>query len=390
MKKPLAVLTACALCAMLAVPVLAAPLPELEAALRNIRCESYVEGVPNKDRYVERELTVLGRNPEDPALIDTPVEYASFYYAVERDTIITLTGAGADSDYFFTVSMTPYLFDGTDKYLAFEGAQACLLDAEGNWVDSALGSEPPGGVMTLSAGESVSFTLPVEEFEGDTIFDLQITVHYPVYEHAFWTHYLYRVDEELVARLRAEREREEAGNPVQFSDVEEGDYFYAPVQWAAANGVSSGMGDGSFGADLTCTWGQILTFLHAAQGRPQAEGENPFSDVAEGDYYYDAARWAAREGLVSGPEFLGDTPCTRASAMTYLWKLAGAPEQPGDLSLLFADVDSGADYAPAVAWAVREGVTAGTGDGIFSPDANCTRGQIITYLYLTAGQPSLP
>ena len=115
-----------------------------------------------------------------------------------------------------------------------------------------------------------------------------ITVHYPVYEHAFWTHYLYRVDEELVARLRAEREREEAGprllrgagqlpqighgagpgaggisqklvarlraerereeagNPVQFSDVEEGDYFYAPVQWAAANGVSSGMGDGVY------------------------------------------------------------------------------------------------------------------------------------------------
>ena len=73
-----------------------------------------------------------------------------------------------------------------------------------------------------------------------------------------------------------------------------------------------------------------------------------------------------------------------------LFRSAGAPEQPGDLSLLFADVDSGADYAPAVAWAVREGVTAGTGDGIFSPDANCTRGQIITYLYLTAGQPSLP
>ncbi len=173
--------------------------------------------------------------------------------------------------------------------------------------------------------------------------------------------------------------------PGAFTDVAETDWYYAPVQWAVENGITSGMGDGSFGAAQTCTRAQIITFLHAASGKPEATGGNPFTDVAETDYFYNAARWAAEKGLIDGDRFAGGTPCTRSSTMVYLWKLAGAPEQPGDLGALFTDVAASDSHAHAVGWAVREGVTAGMGDGAFGVDNICTRAQIMTFLRAAMG-----
>ena len=150
-----------------------------------------------------------------------------------------------------------------------------------------------------------------------------------------------------------------------------------------ANGVTSGTSATTFSPGNTCTTAEILTFLWRASGSPAPVGTNPFSDVAESDFSYQAALWAYENGLVSGTALQGSAPCTRADTVTYLWKLAGSPAAP---AASFTDVPAGADYAPAVAWAVDQGVTSGTGEGAFSPDNTCTRGEIVTFLYRGLGQ----
>ena len=144
-------------------------------------------------------------------------------------------------------------------------------------------------------------------------------------------------------------------------------------------GVTAGTSPTTFSPDLTCTTAQILTFLFRANGSPLHSFENPFTDVKESDYFYNAATWAGELGLVDGQTFGGNSPCTRSDTVTYLWKLAGQPK--ASASVDFSDVSADADYAQAVAWAVEQGVTAGTSDTTFSPDATCTRGQIATFLY---------
>ena len=164
----------------------------------------------------------------------------------------------------------------------------------------------------------------------------------------------------------------------RFSDVAAGDYFAAPVAWAVENGVTAGTGPNTFGPHDTCTTAQIITLLWRAYGSPAPADGAAFSDVPAGAWYADAASWAQEAGLISGNLFHGDTPATRAATVTYLWKLAGRPSQG---AAAFADVPAGADYAPAVAWAVDEGITVGTGGDKFSPDYTCTRAQSVTFLY---------
>lgn len=106
--------------------------------------------------------------------------------------------------------------------------------------------------------------------------------------------------------------------------------------------------------------------------------ENPFADVTPNHYYYQAALWAYENGMVEGETFGAAEMCTRAMAVTYLWKLAGCPT--GSVAF-FTDVDPEADYAQAVAWAVIKGVTDGNGGGVFAPDSICSRGQIVTFLH---------
>lgn len=163
-----------------------------------------------------------------------------------------------------------------------------------------------------------------------------------------------------------------------FSDVRADVYYADAVLWAVENGITSGTSATTFSPNNTCTTAQILTFLWRANGSPVVSGDNPFSDVSTGAYYYQAALWAREKGLISGSAFNGDTPCTRAATVTYLWKLAG---QPSAGASGFTDVPSSASYAQAVAWAVREGITSGTSASTFSPNNTCTRAQIVTFLY---------
>ena len=164
-----------------------------------------------------------------------------------------------------------------------------------------------------------------------------------------------------------------------FNDVADDAYYAAPVKWAVENGITTGTSSKAFSPDMTCTRAQILTFIWRAAGSPTASAVNPFSDVTADDYYYNAAIWAYENSMVTGSTFDADTPCTRSSTVTYLWKFNGSPVL--GIPSLFKDVSDDAEYADAVSWALIEEVTSGISDTEFAPDMICNRGQIVTFLY---------
>lgn len=154
--------------------------------------------------------------------------------------------------------------------------------------------------------------------------------------------------------------------------------------WAVERGITNGTSANAFSPADVCNRAQILTFLWRASGYPEPTVSNPFSDINSSDYYYKAALWASEKGMVSGSMFNPTIPCTRASTVEYMWKAAGRPTPSAAAS--FEDVSSDAYYAEAVAWAVENEVTKGTGATTFSPYDTCTRGQIVTFLYRAFGK----
>ena len=167
-----------------------------------------------------------------------------------------------------------------------------------------------------------------------------------------------------------------------FVDVPASAYYYDAVKWAAEQGITGGTDENHFSPDASCTRAQIVTFLWRAAGSPVVNYILPFEDVAESSYYAEAVRWAASQGIVSGvspTRFGPDLPCTRAQAMTFLYGAMGSPAVTGGSG--FLDVDSGAYYAGPVAWAVKNHITSGTGNGLFGTENTCTRAQIVTFLF---------
>lgn len=163
-----------------------------------------------------------------------------------------------------------------------------------------------------------------------------------------------------------------------FSDVKADAYYAAPIKWAVDKGVTNGTSATTFSPDQTCTNAQILTFIWRANGSSDVSA-NPFANLNGSEYYANAAAWAAEKNMVSGSAFDASKPCTRAMTVEYFWKQAGSPNT--ELTGKFTDIPADASYAQAVAWAVENGITAGTSDTTFSPDSTCTRGQIVTFLY---------
>ena len=173
-----------------------------------------------------------------------------------------------------------------------------------------------------------------------------------------------------------------------FADVARDAYYYEAVNWAVENGITSGIGDNLFGSDNTCTRGQVVMFLWATKGRPEpVSTDNPFADVTEGDYFYKAVLWAVENGITNGTSettFSPNDPCTRAQVVTFLWADAGKPNSlHGDIP--FKDTFVGDWFLGPVLWAVRNDITGGTGNGMFSPYATCTRGQVVTFLFKAYG-----
>ena len=168
-----------------------------------------------------------------------------------------------------------------------------------------------------------------------------------------------------------------------FYDVPNNAYFYEAVKWAVKNGITTGVGNNLFAPEQPCTRAQIVTFLWRASGSPEPKtASNPFTDVAANAYYCKAVLWAVENGITTGTSattFSPDAPCTRAQGVTFLWRANGSKAASAAAS--FTDVASDAYYAPAVAWAAEQNVTGGVGNGLFSPDTTCTRAQNVSMLY---------
>ena len=168
---------------------------------------------------------------------------------------------------------------------------------------------------------------------------------------------------------------------LDFADVSTDAYYYEAVKWAAKKGITGGIGNGLFGPNQPCTRAQIVTFLWRAAGSPEPKSMSSFSDVSADSYYAKAVAWAVENGITTGTgdgKFSPDATCTRAQSVTFLFRAIG---KLVDSKAEFSDVLTDSYYANAVAWAMENGVTNGIGDGLFGPDNSCTRAQIVTFLF---------
>ena len=234
----------------------------------------------------------------------------------------------------------------------------------------ANGSITPGGNVSVRTGSDQTFLITPDE--GYAISDVRID------------------GRSIGAVMRYTFENVRSAHTIEasftaastFADVPAGSYYERAVVWAAANGITNGVGNGLFGVDAPCTRAQAVTFLWRAAGSPAPEiSAMPFTDVPVGSYYYDAVLWAVENGIAKGTSettFGPDASCTRAQIVTFLYRAFGTPAG-GDAA--FADTTPNAYYAEAVRWAVATGVTTGTSNTTFSPNADCTRAQIVTFLW---------
>lgn len=172
----------------------------------------------------------------------------------------------------------------------------------------------------------------------------------------------------------------------KFDDVKSGAFYFDAVQWAVENGITNGTGKNTFSPNDVCSRYQIVMFLWRAAGQPEAKAAVSFADVKPGDIFYEAVQWAVERGITKGTSstsFSPFAPCTRGQIVTFLYRSAGSPKVSGACN--FSDVSSGSFCHDAVIWASSEGITNGTSAGRFSPDEGCTRGQVVTFLYRASG-----
>lgn len=172
----------------------------------------------------------------------------------------------------------------------------------------------------------------------------------------------------------------------EFDDVKPGAFYSDAVQWAVKNGITNGTGKNTFSPNDVCSRYQIVMFLWRAAGQPEAKAAVSFADVKPGDIFYEAVQWAVERGITKGTSstsFSPFAPCTRGQIVTFLYRSAGSPKVSGACN--FSDVSSGSFCHDAVIWASTEGITNGTSAGRFSPNEGCTRAQVVTFLYRASG-----
>ena len=256
----------------------------------------------------------------------------------------------------------------------------------GGWYDSYYtikatagtgGSISPSGSVSVREGRDQTFTITPDKsyavanvkIDGKSIG----TVKSYTFENVRRTHTI------EVIFMKAN------GNPQTgvFVDVATGSYYEDAVDWAVENGITKGTDDTHFSPDGICTRAQAVTFLWRTAGSPASKTRTmPFTDVPVGSYYYDAVLWAVENGITKGTSdttFSPNMTCTRAQIVAFLWRSEKSPAAGTDNP--FADVKSAAYYADAVLWAVKKDITKGTTNTTFSPDADCTRAQIVTFLW---------
>lgn len=172
----------------------------------------------------------------------------------------------------------------------------------------------------------------------------------------------------------------------KFDDVKPGAFYFDAVRWAVENGITNGTGKNTFSPNDVCSRYQIVMFLWRAAGQPEAKAAVSFADVKPGDIFYEAVQWAVERGITKGTSstsFSPYAPCTRGQIVTFLYRSAGSPAISGACD--FSDVSAGSFCHDAVIWASSEGITKGTSAGRFSPNEGCTRAQVVTFLYRASG-----
>ena len=172
-----------------------------------------------------------------------------------------------------------------------------------------------------------------------------------------------------------------------FADVPADAYYYDAVKWAAEQGITGGTGNGMFSPNAPCTRAQIVTFLWRSAGSPAPRSMSSFADGPADAYYAQAVAWAVENGITGGTGngmFSPNAPCTRAQSVTFLYRAAGSPAVSG--GNFFSDVAADAYYVNAVAWAAEKGITGGIGNGLFGSGSPCTRAQIVTFLFRYMGK----
>ena len=348
----------------------------------------------------------------------TPVKGVIYNGGVKEQDLVTLTmkyndGATADSTYNVASGTTITLptprrsgytfngwYDGSKFYAAgasYTVSATVTLNASWSYISSGSSSyDPTYSVSTPSKTENGSVTVsPKSASKGDTV---TVTVK-PDSGYVLET--LTVTDKngnELTLKDKGDGKytftmptgkvevkatfMEDNSMLNFFYDVPNNAYFYEAVKWAVKNGITTGVGDNLFAPEQPCTRAQIVTFLWRAAGSPEPKGAaSGMSDVVSGSYYEKAVAWAIENGITTGTTtstFSPDATCTRAQAVTFL---ARALKAKAASAAEFSDVPTDSYFADAVAWAAANGVTEGIGGGLFGSDNDCTRGQIVTFLY---------
>lgn len=302
-------------------------------------------------------------------------EYQCFIY-VSYD----LSGVGVAKGAKFYLNDTPCKLDWEKKFFWTE-----TMTAEGTPVQEdpvitakagANGTITPSGNVTVKAGADQAFA--IQPNSGYTVSKVLVdgTDVGAVTSYTFKNVTANHTIEVVFAKVEAK-----PTNP--FVDVAEGTYYYDPVLWAVANGITSGVNATHFEPEGTCTRAHAVTFLWRAAGQPEPKTtQMPFKDVKAGSYYEKAVLWAVENKITNGTStttFSPDENCTRAQIVTFLWRSEGEP-YASDSNNPFTDIASDY-YMDAVFWAVKEGITNGTTPTTFSPGERCTRAQIVTFIY---------
>ena len=302
-------------------------------------------------------------------------EYQCFIY-VSYD----LSGVGVAKGAKFYLNDTPCKLDWEKKFFWTE-----TMTAEGTPVQEdpvitakagANGTITPSGNVTVKAGADQAFA--IQPNSGYTVSKVLVdgTDVGAVTSYTFKNVTANHTIEAVFAKVEAK-----PTNP--FVDVAEGTYYYDPVLWAVANGITSGVNATHFDPNGTCTRAHAVTFLWRAAGQPEPKTtQMPFKDVKAGSYYEKAVLWAVENKITNGTStttFSPDENCTRAQIVTLLWRSEGEP-YASDSNNPFTDIASDY-YMDAVFWAVKEGITNGTTPTTFSPNDRCTRAQIVTFIY---------
>ncbi|WP_409969502.1 S-layer homology domain-containing protein [Bengtsoniella intestinalis] len=330
-------------------------------------------------------------------IIPIPADYQgkasySIYREHEDDIHEITTTANSDGEYLEVSEDKTSLTLHVCKFSTYALAYTEYSSSSGTSTYSSSVASTDNGDVSISSSKNkmnATVTITTDPDTGYVVGDVSVTYasgrEVSVTDNGDGTYSYKQPGAAVTVTVTFVSEDGEEETETLFTDVDEDAYYYDAVLWAVENGITAGYSDGTFRPTSTCTRAQSVTFLWRAAGEPEATMDNPFSDLDESAYYYDAVLWAVENGITTGYDdgtFRPDSTCNRGAIVTFMYRLAGEPETPGTA---LSDVADGAYYYDAVLWAVSEGITTGYSDGTFQPTTTCNRGAIVTFLYRYLG-----